>query len=98
MTLRHPAGRGKPIRLPRLVPRSQKPFAKENWYAPHNSLFSIEFQEHFQACYTPRGHSRYFDLWFWNGLPEVEAEIPHYAAGVGGVGTVMAPLNSLHQR
>ena len=64
-----------------LVPRSQKPFDKENWYAPHNSLFSKEFQEHFQACYTPRGHSRYFDLWFWNGLPEIEAENPHYATG-----------------
>ena len=78
-----------------LVPRSEVPFDKENWYEPHNELFPSKFQEHFRACYTPRGHSRYFDLWFWNGLPEVEAEMPHYAAGFGGMGAVMAPVQSL---
>ncbi len=74
-----------------LVPRQQTPFAKENWYAPHNPLFPDKFKEHFQACYSPRGHSRYFDLWFWNGLPEMDAEILRYAAGASGVTEVLAP-------
>lgn len=63
-----------------LVPRQQIPFSKENWYAPHNPLFPNEFREHFMANYTPHGHSRYFDLWFWNGLPEIDVQLPHYAA------------------
>ncbi len=51
-----------------LVPRRQVPFRKVNWYAPHNPVFPDEFVRHFQRCYTVRGQSRYFDLWFWNGL------------------------------
>jgi len=74
-----------------LVPRRQLPFAKENWYEPHNPLFPDEFQEHFKACYTPRGHSRYFDLWFWNGLPEMESEILHYASGASESGEALVP-------
>ena len=66
-----------------LVPRKQIPFSKVNWYAPHNPLFPVKFREHFIAHYTPHGHSRYFDLWFWNGLPEIDAQMPHYADGVG---------------
>jgi len=65
-----------------LVPREQKPFSKENWYAPHNPLFPVKFREHFMANYTPHGHSRYFDLWFWNGLPEIDVQMPDYAESV----------------
>ena len=65
-----------------LVPKQQQPFAKENWYAPHNPLFPPEFREHFLSWYTPRDHSRYFDLWFWNGLTETTGPAPFYAGSV----------------
>jgi hypothetical protein len=51
-----------------LVPRQQEPFAKINWYKPHDPIFPPEFKEHFKANYTPRSSSQYFDLWMWNGL------------------------------
>lgn len=54
-----------------LVPRGQDPFRKFNWYAPHLPIFPDAFRRHFEAHYSPRAQSRYFDLWFWNGLPEV---------------------------
>jgi hypothetical protein len=50
-----------------LVPRGQRPFDKLNWYAPHEPIFSPRFIEHFESLYSRHGHSRYFDLWFWNG-------------------------------
>lgn len=53
-----------------LVPRQEVPFDKANWYPPHAPVFSPRFIEHFRANYSPRGHSQYFDLWFWNGLTE----------------------------
>jgi hypothetical protein len=52
-----------------LVPRSERPFQKMNWYEPHDPVFSARFREHFEAWYAPRSSSRYFDLWFWKGLP-----------------------------
>jgi len=73
-----------------LVPRRQIPFEKVNWYAPHDPVFSTEFREHFRRCYTRRSHSQYFDLWFWNGLSEVETSSPNF--GVGGIG--MGSLNT----
>ncbi len=75
-----------------LVPRRQVPFSKQNWYAPHKPLFPVSFREHFMACYTPRDHSRYFDLWFWNGLPESATADPVYAGGASPASGAMAPL------
>lgn len=51
-----------------LVPKFQRPFAKVNWYAPHEPIFSEAFMDHFRANYTPRSQSRFFDIWIWNGL------------------------------
>lgn len=51
-----------------LVPKAQRPFAKVNWYPPHEPVFSMDFMAHFQANYSPRTQSRFFDLWIWNGL------------------------------
>lgn len=50
-----------------LVPKQEKPFTKNNWYAPHNPIFSTSFVKHFMANYTLKAHSEFFDLWFWNG-------------------------------
>jgi hypothetical protein len=50
-----------------LVPRNEQPFAKLNWYAPHEPVFSERFIKHFESLYSVRDHSQYFDLWFWNG-------------------------------
>jgi len=63
-----------------LVPRGQDPFRKVNWYTPHLPIFPEAFRRHFLANYTQRAQSRYFDLWFWNGLPEIAG------GGGGGVG------------
>ncbi|MCB1182042.1 hypothetical protein KDM41_01310 [bacterium] len=63
-----------------LVPRSEQPFAKVNWYAPHDELFPADFRAHFRQWYSVRGHSRYFDLWFWNGL-EVPSADTRYVTG-----------------
>jgi hypothetical protein len=51
-----------------LVPRAQVPFQKMSWYDPEIPIFPADFQRRFQECYTLRGQSRYYDLWFWNGL------------------------------
>jgi hypothetical protein len=51
-----------------LVPRSQAPFHKMSYYDPEVSIFPSEFVQHFRNCYTLRGQTLYFDLWFWNGL------------------------------
>lgn len=51
-----------------LVPRSQVPFQKMSWYDPDVPIFPADFVKRFGDCYTLRGQSRYFDLWFWNGL------------------------------
>lgn len=63
-----------------LVPRGQEPFRKVNWYAPHLPIFPDDFVLNFERNYSPRAQSRYFDLWFWNGLPGV-AEAGHEADG-----------------
>lgn len=54
-----------------LVPRSQIPFLKMSWYDPDVPIFPLDFQQCFRNCYTLRGQSRYYDLWFWNGLGPV---------------------------
>lgn len=54
-----------------LVPRAQVPFLKMSWYDPDVPIFPLDFVQHFHDCYTLRGQSRYFDLWFWNGLEPV---------------------------
>jgi hypothetical protein len=51
-----------------LVPRSQVPFQLRSLYDPAEPMFPQEFVEKFRDCYSLRGQSRYFDLWFWNGL------------------------------
>jgi hypothetical protein len=62
-----------------LVPHAQVPFQKMSWYDPDVPIFPQEFVQHFQRCYTLRGQSRYFDLWFWNGLdPTPETAAPAY--------------------
>jgi len=57
-----------------LVPRSQVPFQKMSWYDPHIPIFPQDFIQEFQNCYSLRGQSRYFDLWFWNGLDPMPGE------------------------
>ncbi len=55
-----------------LVPRERPPFQKANWYADHNEIFPADFRNLFLASFTCRDRSRFFDLWFHNGLsPEV---------------------------
>lgn len=53
-----------------LVPRGQQPFAKTNWYAPHNPIFPVAFQQEFTAHYSLRDRTPHFDLWFYNGLSQ----------------------------
>lgn len=69
-----------------LVPRGQEPFRKINWYAPHTPIFPDAFVRHFEAFYSLRAQSRYFDLWFWNGLPEIAATAGRAAAALGDEG------------
>jgi len=59
-----------------LVPRSQVPFHKMSWYDPDVPIFPQDFLEHFQSLYTLRGQSRYYDLWFWNGLDPTPEPMP----------------------
>lgn len=56
-----------------LVPKGQEPFRKANWYAPHTPVFPDAFVHHFEKWYAPREQTRYFDLWYWKGLPDVAA-------------------------
>lgn len=67
-----------------LVPRQQQPFFKQNWYSPHEIVFPEQFRAHFEANYSLRGTSEFFDLWFWNGLPVVQP-VP------SAVATLLAP-------
>lgn len=69
-----------------LVPRGQEPFRKVNWYAPHLPIFPDDFVKHFEQCYSPRAQSRYFDLWFWNGLPDVAGAAGGSLQDVDGAG------------
>jgi hypothetical protein len=69
-----------------LVPRGQEPFRKTNWYAPHTPIFPDAFVRHFETFYSPRAQTRYFDLWFWNGLPEVAASGIRAAVSVADEG------------
>jgi len=71
-----------------LVPRGQEPFRKVNWYAPHSPIFPDAFVRHFEAFYSPRAQTRYFDLWFWNGLPEVAATGVRAVGASGGDGVL----------
>lgn len=63
-----------------LVPKAQRPFAKTNWYAPHEPIFSEAFMAHFGANYSPRSQSRFFDIWIWNGLSREALGEPAIAA------------------
>ncbi len=58
-----------------LVPKGQEPFRKANWYAPHSPIFTDDFVHHFEKWYAPREQSRYFDLWYWKGVPEVTMSV-----------------------
>lgn len=71
-----------------LVPKGQEPFRKANWYAPHSPIFPDAFVHHFENWYAPREQSRYFDLWYWNGVPEVARTdaLPGGAAKAGAPG------------
>ncbi|MEN8005469.1 MAG: glycosyltransferase family 39 protein [Candidatus Krumholzibacteriota bacterium] len=70
-----------------LVPRGQRPFDKENWYAPHDPVFSNRFRQHFESLYSRAGHSRYFDLWVWDGLDVRAPQGPMVTeAGLGRMG------------
>lgn len=51
-----------------LVPKQEKPFTKNNWYAPYAPIFSKSFVRHFMENYTCKEHTEFFDLWFWNGI------------------------------
>jgi len=72
-----------------LVPRGQEPFRKVNWYAPHLPIFPDAFVKHFETFYSLRAQTRYFDLWFWNGVPEVAAKGIR-AVGAAGEDGVLA--------
>ncbi len=62
-----------------LIPRDQTPFAKCNWYSPHEEIFSPEVREHFRSHYSLE---ETFDLWTWRGAP---------VAGHSATGTHLAP-------
>jgi hypothetical protein len=74
-----------------LVPRNEKPFSKTNWYAPHGPLFSDRFIAHFESLYTRRGHSKYFDLWLWNGMDQAEGGSGRFPAGGAKRQGVLSP-------
>lgn len=63
-----------------LVPRGQKPFQKANWYTPHEEIFPERFLDCFLENYSPQDHSKYFDLWYWNGLQRPPTGNPAVAA------------------
>lgn len=52
-----------------LIPRGQTPFAKRNWYPPHEEIFSAELRAHFLDHYRLEETSEFFDLWAWSGEP-----------------------------
>jgi len=64
-----------------LVPRDQRPFDKLNWYAPHDPVFSARFIQHFESLYSKLGHSKYFDLWFWNGMEQAVIDPSSFITG-----------------
>lgn len=75
-----------------LVPKGQEPFRKANWYAPHTPIFPDAFVQHFENWYAPQEQSRYFDLWYWKGVPDVvrTGAAPGGASGGGGGGAAAA--------
>ncbi len=68
------------------MPRGQEPFRKFNWYAPHRPIFPDDFVKHFEENYSPRAQTRYFDLWFWNGLAGVAEAAGKVSPGHDGDG------------
>ncbi|MCP4290760.1 MAG: hypothetical protein GY780_02855 [bacterium] len=62
-----------------LVPRNQKPFQKQNWYAPHEEIFPEDFILCFHKNYSNRFQSEFFDLYFWNGLAREKVPSPELA-------------------
>ncbi len=74
-----------------LVPRNQEPFDKMSWYEPHDPVFSARFRKHFESLYTRVGHSRYFDLWIWDGLDQsIQKRVVGAEDDLGRMG-LMAP-------
>ncbi len=75
-----------------LVPRGQTPFAKTNWYPPHDEIFSATFRNAFTSNYEQDDQTEHFDLWFWNGPPTMVGSSTLVRAGGDNSG-VMAPSN-----
>ena len=75
-----------------LVPRGQEPFAKANWYPPHEEIFPASFRNTFRANYRLADNTEHFDLWFWNGLQEQAGGAALVRAG-GSTDGVMAPAD-----
>ncbi len=75
-----------------LVPREQTPFAKVNWYPPHDPIFTPEFQQEFLAHHAKADRTEHFDLWFWK-KDEVQAlpGRPDWANAANVQGEVLAP-------
>lgn len=73
-----------------LVPRDREPFAKLNWYEPHGPVFPDRFRTLFRRSYTLRDKSKYFDLWFFNGLPTGTAR-PSPVVRAGETAGVLSP-------
>lgn len=73
-----------------MVPRGREPFAKLNWYEPHGPVFPERFRELFKQSYSRRDQSRYFDLWFFNGLP-ANAARPSSSVRAGETAGVLSP-------
>lgn len=59
-----------------LVPRQNEPFVKKNWYPPHAQIFTDEFIARFHEHFVREGSSRFFDLWFWDGLDPAQRRGP----------------------
>ncbi len=68
-----------------LVPRNQQPFQKTNWYPPHEGIFPKRFLKVFTDNYSKLACTRYFDLWFWDGLQIDPAARKLAAGGSAGI-------------
>lgn len=75
-----------------LVPRGRSPFWKRNWYPGHDLIFSEGFRKVFRQHHGLRDRSRYFDLWFHDGVPgHVGARIAGPARTGGGLALPRVP-------
>jgi len=51
-----------------LIPKGGRPFEINNFYPPHNQLFSNRFRDVFLKRYKLREQTTYFDVWICKGM------------------------------